>query len=156
MTTDLEWNVRQRVQQDAERQQQRVQQDRQAAQRRDALRAELPYWRRLRAAIEPALAAAREEAERLDAAEQAAVARWVRAYHRDSGGDTPRQGTGELVLLTPMEGMNPLDLAAIPARAEHAALTKAQAAAQEAHTAVRQLEADERALDHNIGVCEQA
>jgi hypothetical protein len=152
----LEWNEAERWQQESQRRQAVEQQARAQAQQRAAQAAELPYWRATLAAVGPAIAAQEDEVTRLEAAEQAAYARWVRAYHRQTGGATPRQGTGLLVLLRPLDGMGAQELAAIPARGEEAALKKAEAASQEARLTLRQLEADRRALEHNVTLCAQA
>lgn len=150
------WNAQQEAQDEAQREQVRQQRARQEDEERAALRRNLPVWRASLAAIGPAIAAAKAEADRLDAAEGAAWQRYGDAYYAQTGGSTPRGPGGELVLLRPLEGMHPDDVARMPARRELEAQHKAAQAAQEAHRHLDQLEADKRALEHNLRVCQEA
>ncbi len=150
----LVWNARDDAQAEAQRQQARQEREREEAQRRAELQGLLPDWRHRLKAIGPVIEQAREAVERAEAEQARRWAVYVRSYHRQSGGAAPRQGTGEIVLLRPLQGQA-ADVE-LPARRELEAHDQAEADAVEARRTLAQLEADQRALEHNIGLALQA
>lgn len=141
MATNLRWNVVEDAQQEAQRRADLAPRLKAEADRRAAMKRDIPIWEQYIATAEANLTTARAELVEREREEGEAQATWVWAYHRDSGGSTPRTPDGRLILFTPMEGMHPEALASIPARGEWERFKEAEQRAIRARAKVHKIEA---------------
>ena len=135
----LQWNVAEKAQREAQGAAARAKQEQAQAEARATLRQQLPARERSVANAEHNLAKGRAEVAELERQQGEAWATYVRAYHRDTGGNPPRQTTGEVVLLVPMGGMS--TDASVPARGEWEQYQEAERRVIKGQAAVRGLEA---------------
>ena len=141
MTGPLEWNALEEAQHEAQRRAIRGPQEAAEAKERAALRESLPAREQSLANAQANVRKGRLELAELERQQGEAWQVYLMAYHRDGGGRTPRQGSGELVLISPMEGMAADALAAVPARREWQAHQEATQRVVKGQAALRDLEA---------------
>lgn len=156
MTSDLQWNAQEDAQREARRAAEVAPQEKVWAEQRAIRRRNIPVWEAYIANAEQALTAAEAAQTDREREQGDAWARYLRAYHAQTGGSTPRNALGELVLLTPMKDMHPEARAALPAVPEWERYEKAKQAAVDAGIEVRRIQNALTELRAELTLCRQA